>query len=407
MTQTQAFQANSPADDQAMLAMAYTELYQAGKQAWAKATALDILDYVLTEMRSPEGLFFSAEDADSSGREGAFYTWTYEEIRSLVSSEDLDDFCKAYDVKQGGNFRDPVSNTREGGNILHLEKDAEALAQGSERTPRSIEASLDRARQALLRARAERERPFRDEKCLVDWNGLMIAALAKAATAFAKERFLHAAIAAQAALEKHLRVEGVLLHSYFSGKAKIPAFLNDHAFYAWGLLELHQATLDAGYLKKCEEELRQIESGFKDNNGGLFLSREGEVRTREVHDGALPSGNSVAAFVAARAVVLDEDLEVDARPIVEASWRQVAADPGAHAFMLMAAQQVLRPAAHLEVGNEAHDLLAIVRRDLHPRLMIGQVTALQAGARLCGPSACLPAPKNAEELRAQLLQEKA
>jgi uncharacterized protein YyaL (SSP411 family) len=154
------------------------------------------------------------------------------------------------------------------------------------------------------------------------------------------------------------------------------------------------------------EELKEIEA-FKDGSGGLSLSKEGDVRSREVYDGVTPSGNSAAAYVAALVSVLEEDIELRPRQIMEASWKQVAANPEAHIFMLMAADLLLRPPAHLAVGERAGEFLSSIRPDFHPRLLLELDRSLGARVRLCGRNACLPSPVDPEELRAQLLREKA
>jgi uncharacterized protein YyaL (SSP411 family) len=326
-------------------------------------------------------------------------------VAALVEGDDLDLFCAAYGVKRGGNFRDPVSNVMDGANILHLEKEAAELAAEKGMTAGLIEESLGRSRAALLLARMVREKPFRDEKCLLDWNGLMMAALAKAGAAFGDKRYLDAARKAQEAVELRLRRPSGLMHSYYEGRAAVPAFLNDLAFYAWGLFELYQATLEERYLSLCRELLRKIDDDFSAPDGGLFLSARGKVRTKDIYDGAMPSGSAVAAYVAAMAEPLAESGGQWPRRVLEASWKQVSASPGAHAFMAMAAEAALRPPGLLQAGTGSEEFLHIVRMNFHPWLVSKSVPSIP-GVILCGRSACLSSPKNTQELTEQLVRER-
>jgi uncharacterized protein YyaL (SSP411 family) len=326
-------------------------------------------------------------------------------VAALVERDDLDMFCRAYDVRQGGNFRDPVSNVTDGANILHLEKDAAKVAADMGRPMEEVEESLARSRAALLLARMVRERPFRDEKCLLDWNGLMIAALARAGLAFSDQRLIEAAMHAQEAVESRLRGPTGLMHSFFEGSASVPAFLNDHAFYAWGLFELYQATLQTKYLDLCRELLLRIDDDFSAPDGGLFISADGKIRTRDIYDGAIPSGSAVAAYVAA---MIEPVLETGGRwprKVIEASWKQISASPESHAFMAISAEAAMKPPGLLQVGTGAEEFLRIVRMNYHPWLVSKPVPSI-SGVILCGRSACLTSPRNSQELTERLVRER-
>jgi hypothetical protein len=274
--------------DQALLALAYTEAWQATGRDFYRATAREIAACVLRDLRTPDGAFCSAEDADSEGEEGKFYLWTAAEIRACLGTDASAAFIDRYGVKDHGNF--PGSR---GQNILHRQPGDEAL-------PGEAEA-------ALLARRGSRVRPFLDDKVLVDWNGLMIAALAREAAAFGDTELAAAAVRAASFLLARMKdPSGRLLHRLRAGAAAIPAFADDYAFLAWGLLELYGATFDPRWLVEARDLADQLLELFWDpEGGGFFQTAEGEgdaraARRKSQADGVLPSANSVGVLVLAR-----------------------------------------------------------------------------------------------------------
>lgn len=271
--------------DQAMLALAYTEAYQATRQELYRQTASDIFKYISRVMTSPDGVFYTAEDADSEGKEGQFYLWKESEIRKLLSKEDADLVVKVFGVTSNGNF--------EGQNILHMEQPVQE---------KLITTRLESARAKLFAAREKRIHPFKDDKVLTDWNGLMIAALARAGQVFGDTSYLKTAErAADFLLNKMRKPDGQLLHRYRDGEASVQGTLDDYAFLTWGLLELYEGTFDTRYLKAAIEIEKTMDSHFSDTtNGGFYFTADNSenllVRSRELYDGASPSGNSVAAL---------------------------------------------------------------------------------------------------------------
>ncbi|MFO7783682.1 MAG: thioredoxin domain-containing protein, partial [Desulfatiglandales bacterium] len=223
--------------DQAMLALAYLETYQATGNALYRDVAREVFAYVLRDMRSPEGGFYSAEDADSEGVEGKFYLWTEEELREILSKQEADLLIQAFNVEERGNFTEEATGELTGANILYPGKD-----------PAGMGAELSRKK--LFEARKKRVHPYKDDKILTDWNGLMIAALARGARVLGEEQYALAAIdAARFVLDRMRTPEGRLLHRYREGDAAITANTDDYAFFIWGLLELYQATFDATHLQ--------------------------------------------------------------------------------------------------------------------------------------------------------------
>jgi uncharacterized protein len=288
--------------DQAMLTMAYAEAYQATGDEEFKQTARETITYALRDMTDPAGGFYSAEDADSEGEEGKFYLWTEEEIRQLLPAEEAEFAIKIFDVEKDGNFEDAMTGKRTGNNTLHLEKSPTQIAIDMHNSLRDVQKRLDQVRKTLFDFRQKRVRPGRDDKILVDWNGLMIAALSKAAQAFDEPEYANAAKRAADFILKNMRdSEKRLYHRYRDGEAKVNGFLADYAFFVWGLVELYETVFDAEYLQRAVELTEMLMKHFWDEQrGGFYLTPDDAdvtlVRDREIYDGALPSGNSVACL---------------------------------------------------------------------------------------------------------------
>ncbi|MFT5198544.1 MAG: hypothetical protein ACI87O_001201 [Planctomycetota bacterium] len=293
--------------DQALIAMAYTEAWQVTGKAEYADTVDKIFTYVLRDMTDPLGGFYSAEDADSEGEEGLFYFWTVKELRELLAKEDADLYIATYNIQSAGNFRDEVTRTQSGNNIPHL---TSTLAQVSERIGAEgpvVLARLERIRAKLFAVREKRIHPFKDDKVLTDWNGLMIAALAQAGRAMDRPDWTLAAELAAGNAWNTLRnpETGRLYKRSRGGQAGLQGMLEDYAFMTWGMLELHQATQKPKYLRFAKELTDAAITHFWDaEHGGFFLyPSDGEeliVRAKEVYDGAIPSGNSVMLWNLAR-----------------------------------------------------------------------------------------------------------
>ncbi len=288
--------------DQAMLAMAYTEAYQAtGKKEYEK-TAREIFTYVLRDMTDADGGFYSAEDADSEGEEGKFYFWSVDEIGEILNDEEAGLIIKLYNVQQGGNFEDQASGRKTGESILHLTGTWAEEASHLKISETALKNKAESALKKLFDVREKRIHPYKDDKVLTDWNGLMIAAFAKAARAFDEPEYARAAgRSVEFILENLRREDGRLLHRYRDGQAAITGNLEDYAFLIWGLIELYQATFDIGYLQTALQLNNDLTNHFWDHeNGGFYFTPDdGEellVRQKEIYDGAIPSGNSVAAY---------------------------------------------------------------------------------------------------------------
>ena len=205
--------------DQALLVMAYTEAYLLTKDDWFKRVACDTLEYVHRDLTSPEGGFYSSEDADSEGEEGRFYTFTYEEVVKALGEDDPEPFLEACDVRETGNYKEEASGRYLGRNILHMTNDLETLSLKMELSRSELSDMLALGFQRLYRLREGRARPSLDDKVLLDWNGLMIAALAKAYRTFGDESYLMAAKGAVDMIETRMSDPFDGLHHTYRGGA--------------------------------------------------------------------------------------------------------------------------------------------------------------------------------------------
>ena len=343
--------------DQALLVIAYVEAYQAtGKDEYAR-TAREILTYVLRDMTSPEGGFYSAEDADSEGMEGKFYLWTRDEILEVLGKSDGDVFCRVFSLEPGGNFSNP--HCPPGTNIPHRTQPLAESAGELGLEEDELRSRLETARQRLFEAREQRVHPYKDDKILTDWNGLMVAALAKAARALDEPEYAGAAQrAADFVLTRMRNDGGRLLKRYRQGEAGLPAHLDDYAFMVWGLLDLYEANFELRNLEAALALNREMLTRFWDDaNGGLyFTADDGEklpVRTKEVYDGAIPSGNSVAMLNLLRLgrITGDAELEAKAAAIQRAFSGQVSRAASAHTQLLCALDFGVGPSRELVIAG--------------------------------------------------------
>ncbi|MFQ5710009.1 MAG: thioredoxin domain-containing protein, partial [bacterium] len=347
--------------DQAMLAMAYLETYQATKDEEFAETAREIFTYVLRDMTSPEGGFYSAEDADSEGEEGLFYLWTPEEIKEVLGKKDGDFFIKMFNVQPEGNFNDQATGQKTGRSILYLEKPLSEIAKEAGLTEQALRARWEKARKKLFAVRAKRIHPQKDDKILTDWNGLMIAALAKGTQALGDPQYAEAAKRAADFIWSQLRDDsGHLIKRYRQGQASLPAHVDDYAFVVWGLLELYEATFEVEYLQRAIR-LNDImlQTFWDEQNGGLFFSAKSLkdliVRTKEIYDGAIPSGNSVAALNLLRLgrITANEKLEEKAAAISKAFSKQIQSAPVGNTQLMSALAFAFGPSYEVVIAGKS------------------------------------------------------
>lgn len=332
--------------DQALALISYVEAYQAtGKDEYIE-TASEIAEYVLRELSSPEGGFYSSEDADSEGVEGKYYLWSEEQMKSCLDEKEFEIASRVFlgKMKVGAEGE---------GYVLHLAEEPEDIAKETGMSESEVKRMIDGIRKKMLDERSRRVRPAKDDKILTDWNGLMIAALSKLFTATGRKEYLARARAAVDFLLKRMKGEdGTLLHRYRDGDASIDGLLEDYAYLCWGLLELYEASFEVSYLKDALELKEQAVKRLWDNEkGGFFQSDADDViyRIKEAQDGAMPSGNSVMClvlFLLARVTgnVDDERKVEEIKKIFSSSVRY---SPAQHSFLILSS--VLIPAGFHEV----------------------------------------------------------
>jgi uncharacterized protein YyaL (SSP411 family) len=345
--------------DNAQLAWAYSEAYSITGEGKFRRVAVDVIEWVLRDMRSPGGAFYSALDADSEGEEGKFYVWTREEILDVLGDEEGDLFCRIYGVEDDGNFREEATGRKSGANILHLERPIALYAKVEEVPEADLRSRLEKSREVLLAVRSERVWPHLDDKVLAGWNGLMIGALAHAGRTLDRPDYVEAAEKAVGFILDEMMGGGRLLRTWREGEAKISAYLDDYAFLAWGLLELHEATGDERWLTEARRLADALLDRFRDpGEGGFFFTPEGQqdllYRSKDPYDRAIPSGNGMATRVLLRLAGLtgDERYREAARETLEAFLGIMHRVPRATETLILAAAEYLEHAPAPNPGRE-------------------------------------------------------
>jgi uncharacterized protein len=329
--------------DNALLARVYLEAYQVTRKDDYARVARETLEWVLREMQGKEGGYFSTQDADSEGVEGKFYVWSEEEVKRLVG-DGADEFCRVYDVSRGGNW--------EGENILHR---PEGFSSGDA----DLEKRLREARAILLRERDRRVHPGLDDKVLTSWNGLAIVAMARATRVLGDEKFLASARKAARFIEERMEESGRLLATYRAGRAHLKAYLDDYAFLLGGYVELFESDFDPHWLTRANALASQLEALFRDEEGsGFFFTGSDHERlisrTKSGYDGAIPSGNAMAATYLLKLAEYTGSREQAslAAETLRAFHAQIERSPSAFAQMLAAVDHYLGPKRELVVvGN--------------------------------------------------------
>ncbi|MEW6698628.1 MAG: thioredoxin domain-containing protein [Bacillota bacterium] len=415
--------------DNALLALAFLETYQITGNPRFGRVAREIFTYVLRDMTSPEGGFYSAEDADSEGVEGKFYVWQPEEVIDILGQVDGELFCCYYDIASKGNFegasipnligQDPLQFAEE------LDFDLEDLVEG-----------LEKCRQHLFEEREKRIHPCKDDKILTSWNGLMIAAMARGARVFQSERYREAAGRAVDFIFTKLRQpDGRLLARYREGEAAYPAYLDDYAFLVWGLLELYESTFEPDYLTKAVGLTDDMIELFLDQEHGgfFFYGKDSEQlisRPKEIYDGAIPSGNSVAAsnlFRLARLTGNSRYEELAGQQLTSFA-RDLERYPAGYSFFMMAAYLSQEPPMEIVLAGKKDDpnlrqMISAVQRAFLPHAVImtryeeADLTALEkllplvkgkapvegkAAAYICKDFACREPVTDLKQLQAVL-----
>jgi len=361
--------------DQALISRVYIQACQATKDKKYAAIAKDIFDYVLRDMTDPQGGFYAAEDADSEGREGTFYVWDPKETKKVLGIKDARIFDAYYGVTDHGNFEHEKS-------ILNITKSPQAVAKLLKTDPGKIEAVLSQARVRLLAHRSKRPRPHRDDKIIAGWNGLMISSMAYGGAVLDEPKYVDAAKKAADFVLSSLCEDGRLKRFYRDGRAVEQGFLDDYAFFVLGLLDLYEATFDPKWLVDARELAMQMIDLFSDEEGAAFYltAKDAErliVRSKPAYDGAIPSGNSVAALALLRLglITMDDKITHRADKLIDAFSGQLTQSPISLSAMLNALDLRIGPTQEIIIAGggdqtQTKQMLKLIRGSFLPNAVL-------------------------------------
>ena len=349
--------------DQAMLAITYTEAYQAAKNVTFKKTALEIFEYVKRDMTSEEGGFYSAEDADSEGVEGKFYVWKTKELKSILNEDEFELTKKYFNLSDDGNYFDEAKRIKTGDNILHQTKTFLDFSAEMKIPPEDLRGKISKIRKKIFDRRKNRVHPSKDDKILTDWNGMMIAAYAKAARIFNNSDLKHSAEkAADFILKNVIDEKGRLLHRYKSGSAGIPANIDDYAYLIFGLLDLYETGFENKYLNTAIELTEDaIKYFWDDENGAFFFTASDSekllVRSKEFYDGAVPSGNSIMMnnFFLLSRITGKHEFEERAVKISSAASDNISRAPSAFSMALTGLSSLMNQSLEIIITGEDYE----------------------------------------------------
>ena len=406
--------------DNALLSRVYLHAYLLTGDPFYRRIVEETLDYVAREMVSPEGGFYSTQDADSEGVEGKFFTWTPEEVKAILSEKIAELFMLYYDVTEQGNF--------EGKNILHVERDAHAVADAAHVTLERLQHALQRGRAALFAAREQRVKPGRDEKILTSWNGLMLRSFAEAARHLGRADYLQIAEKNAGFLLERLMREGRVLRAYKDGRAKVKGFLEDYTFLADGLLALYEADFEPRWFVEARRLVDEAIRLFGDEQNGGFFDTGSDAeelvsRPKDIMDNALPAGNSMAIDVLLRLAAFtgEEGYRQRADDYLRSLADIMAQHPQSFGHALGALDFAMSPVKEFAIigdgqASDTRALLGVINGRFLPNSVLacgaaGAVPLLadrpqrdgKATAYVCQHFACLAPVTSPEELEALLL----
>ncbi|MCL4341969.1 MAG: thioredoxin domain-containing protein [Candidatus Thermoplasmatota archaeon] len=349
--------------DQALLIMAYAEAFQATRNDFYRKVATEIFEFVKRELTDPEGGFYSALDADSEGMEGKFYTWTAAELRSILGEDAYQIFSDYFNVIETGNFVEESTGRRTGRNLLTVNYHMKEFASDRNIDEKDLEAILEDSRKKLLAYREKRIKPHLDDKILADMNGLMIAALSYAGRTLKNREMVESAKkSAEFILHNMLSHNGTLYHRYREGNVAIEGFLDDYSFMIYGFLELYESTMNPEYARRALELQDSLNRMFTDSeNGGFYMSSSDRkdlvIRTKQAHDGAVPSGNSIEMMNLVKFYLLKSDPEYEemAYRTINAFGREIENSPTNYSFSLMAADILMNKSYSIVVVGDRDD----------------------------------------------------
>ena len=394
--------------DNALLAQAYLSAHRLTKNGFTRRIAAEILDYVSREMQSPEGGYYSSTDADSEGEEGKFFVWTPEEVREVVGADDAQVVCEYYDITEAGNFVEEGTRRTNGRSIPRVRRQLDEYAA-------DVQEILTRSRAKLYAARQRRVPPALDDKVLTAWNGLMISAMACGAQTLGRGigagRYRESAVRAADFVLTKLRTEGgQLLRTYRDGTAKLNAYLEDYAFLIAGLLDLYELTFESKWLGEARALSGVLARHFWDEQGqGYFFTGDDHeeliARRKEMHDGAIPSGNSVQALNLIRIGLLTGDASCleRAHEIIGLVGQALTRYPSAFANLVSAAAFLHDGGREVAIAGDPDEaavqsLLKVVREGFYPYTVVALAPAGLSGLERTALDTAVPLLKGKEPI---------
>ncbi len=340
--------------DQALLSKVYLQAYQITKNKKYATIAKEIFDYVLRDMTDTKGGFYSAEDADSEDKEGTLYLWEPKQIASILDEEQAMLFNAYYGVTEKGNFE-------RGKTILHISTSIKQLGKKFNKNPGKIENILAAARTKIFQSRQKRIRPHRDDKVITAWNGLMISSLAYGGAVLDEKKYVNAAERSAEFILSTLYNNGRLTRYYRDNQMVEKAFLDDYAFMTMALLDLYEATFDAKWLIKAKELSEEMIALFVDKESGVFFltGNDGEkliARTKPSYDGAVPSGNAIAALALLKLgrLTMNQHFTEQGGKVLEFFSPQLKESPAYSSAMLTALNFWLGPTQEIVIAGDAN-----------------------------------------------------
>ena len=379
--------------DNAQLVRTYSQAYRITQEPLFKSVVEETVGYLLREMLHSEGGFYSTQDADSEGEEGRFFVWTEDEVNQILGADDGAIFCRIYDVTEQGNFEEK--------NILHPILTVEQSSKFFRMERTEIEKLIATAKQKLVAAREKRIKPFRDEKIITAWNGLMLSGLAEAIKISPQPSYLDAAKRTIDFIYAKMFRDGFLLHTYKNGQAKLLGYLDDYAFLAVGLLDIYEAIFDRTALTRAIELADVMLREFWDEKDGAFFytgkSHEKLIsRAKPIFDASIPSGNAMATQLLLRLYHLTGNQEYADRgeKVLRSYYDAMESQPFGFAHMLCALDFYLRKPKEIVVVGK--------RQDDETKELLGKIHSLYL------PNATLQLAGSAEPLEniSSLLQGK-
>ncbi len=407
--------------DNALLSRTYFEAYQATRKERYRRVAQEVLDYVIREMKSPEGGFYSNQDADSEGEEGKFYVWTRDQIKEALGKEKGTPFCAYYGIDAQGNFEG-------GSSVLNIASSLEKISKLYGIPISELEEVLEEGRKKLFNEREKRVKPGRDDKILTSWNGLMISSFVDGFKVTHHEEYLIVARKASHFILKKMRKDGHLMRVFNKGKCQVKGYSEDYAFFIQALIDLYEATFEIEWVKEADElNRRMIHQFWDERNGGFFFTgKENETliaRSKNPYDNVIPSSNSVGLFNLIRLSYLtgEESLKQKADQIIHLFYQLLSEHPSGFTHMLSGLSFFLNPEEVGLIGSKNDPRTKSMLQEIYRAYLPNKIFSLRDPQEptegswfpflkgkgdpevpttfVCKGFTCLPPVRNEEELR--------